>query len=241
MSPLNVQGQYLACLESTSAQLDAMDEYSIPTGQAAGLLILHGVAMYARDTARSAAILLRDGQTLGAAALTRVVIEHAVLAQWLTAAPESRGALFLRQSEVEQYRWYQVIEAAEIELPDTAHAARKAAMQTKNVAQEFNTVKNLFGDNETGNQMYLTYRNLSRFVHPAATTFARYTDTLPHGLRLSSRLHVEQDPEAVAFYLASAMLMCALPYLATLGEDQPAASLLADARTAGLLTSLDDA
>lgn len=45
----------------------------------------------------------------------------------------------------------------------------------------FHTPKNLFGDTETGKQLYLTYRNLSRLVHPSVTTFARYTTQPPAG------------------------------------------------------------
>jgi hypothetical protein len=164
-----------------------------------------------------------------------------VLAQWLKADPDGRVVLFLQQSEVEQYRWYQVIEAADIERAGTADALRKAGMRTKNVAEDFNTVKNLFGDSEVGNQLYLTYRNLSRFVHPAVTTFGRYTAQLEYALVLRKGLAVEQDPEAVAFYLGSAMVMCTLPYLALLGEDRATASLLANAETAGLLAGMDDA
>ncbi|HEX6874985.1 MAG TPA: DUF5677 domain-containing protein [Nocardioidaceae bacterium] len=177
--------------------------------------------------------------TLGAAALTRVVIEHAVLAQWLKAAPEDRAALFLQQSEVEQYRWYQVIAAAESELAGLGDALSKTGMRTKNVAEEFNTVKNLFGDAEMGTQLYLTYRNLSRFVHPAVTTFGRYSERLEFGLILKNRLSVEHDPEAVAFYLASATLMCTLPYLALLDDAQGTATLLTEAGAAGLVTSMD--
>ena len=62
--------------------------------------------MYARDT--SASLLRRDGRTLSAAALTRVVIEHAVLAQRLEANPEGRGQLFLQQSLLERARWLEV-------------------------------------------------------------------------------------------------------------------------------------
>ncbi len=39
--------------------------------------------------------------------------------------------------------------------------------RTKNVAPEFNTPKNLFGDTDNGRQLYLTYKHLSQFVHPS--------------------------------------------------------------------------
>jgi hypothetical protein len=45
--------------------------------------------------------------------------------------------------------------------------------------------------------------------------------------------------EALAYYLASAVVMCALPYLAALGEAEDYASLRAAAGRAGVLTSLD--
>ena len=77
---------------------------------------------------------------------------------------DRRVHLFLRQAEVEQHRWYEVVRDAGIE-PDESPEKRK------NVDPDFNTVKNLFGDAETGRQMYLTCRNLSRYVHPTATTF----------------------------------------------------------------------
>jgi hypothetical protein len=204
--------------------LDAVEEYSIADGDVPGLLVLHGLAMYARDTARAALALLADGQTLAAAALTRVVIEHAVLAQWLKVDSETRGSLFLQQGEVDRHRWFDVVLAANFDLTDPVHAAltkveeRVRGPKRKNVAREFDTVKNLFGknlfgDTDQGRQMYLTYRNLSQFVHPSPVTFARYTGELPHGLLLSTRLQVVQNADALAFYLACATTMCTLPYL----------------------------
>ena len=241
MIPTESRDEYLAVVGSTVARLDAITEYGIPTGEAAGLLVLHGVAMYARDTARAAVTVLLDGQTFGAGVLTRVVIEHAVLAQWLRPDPESRGLLFLRQGDVERHRWHEVIADANLELilPDDAQAALKAKVRKKNVAQEFDTPRNLFGDNEMGRQLYLTYRNLSQFVHPSAGTFSRYTYSLAHGLQLSTHVQAAQDPEAIAFYLASALVMCALPYLDLLDEPQAANSLLTDATAAGLVVRLE--
>ncbi|MCW2797327.1 hypothetical protein, partial [Nocardioides sp.] len=98
-------------------------------------------------------------------------------------------------------------------------------------------VKNLFGDTETGRQTYLTYRNLSRYVHPTATTFMRFTKQLPHGVELIPELQVGHDPEPLAYYLASATVICALRYLEPLGEESTVA-VTAQARAAGLLVSL---
>src|SRR5680860_201991 len=110
--------EHVACVDLACSLLDAVEEYSIAEGDVSGLLVLHGLAMYARDTARSASALLADGQTLAASALTRVVIEHAVLAQWLKVDPETRGSLFLQQSEVERHRWFDVVLAADFDLID---------------------------------------------------------------------------------------------------------------------------
>ena len=93
--------EYLAIVDAACEALDGIQEYGIWRGDADGLLVLHGLAMYGRDTARSAAALLRDGRTLSASALARIVIEHAVLAQWLKVDPEGRGHLFLQQGEVD--------------------------------------------------------------------------------------------------------------------------------------------
>lgn len=92
----------------------------------------------------------------------------------------------------------------------------------------FHTPKNLFGDTENGRQLYLTYRNLSRFVHPAVTTFGRYTTQPPlgGGLQLVNELQEDQNPEGASFYLASAIVMCALPYLDVLAEQLQASKLL---------------
>jgi len=231
---LNPQDEYLTCIESACAYLDGVEECGIWEGDAAGLLVLHGLAMYARDMARAASSLLRGGQTLAAAALTRVVIEHAVLAQWLTVDPETRGQLFLQQSQVERYRWFEVVLAANFDLTDPLHAAltgieeESRGLRPKNVAREFETPKNLFGDTENGRQFYLTYRHLSRYVHPSVTTFGRYTTDAPRGggRQLVNQLQVDQDPEAASFYLASAAVMCALPYLDVLDDQMRAATML---------------
>lgn len=113
----------LACIETACSALDGLQEYGIAQGDAAGLLVMHGLAMYARDTARAAVALLRAGQTLAAGALTRVVIEHAVLAQWLLADPEVRGQLFLQQSQVERARWFEVVLDANFDPEDPVVAA----------------------------------------------------------------------------------------------------------------------
>lgn len=227
--------QHLGVVESACVALDGVEEYGIWQGDATGLLVLHGLAMYARDTARSAALLLREGRTLSAAALTRVVIEHAVLAQWLKAEPEGRGQLFLQQGKVEHARWFEVVLDANFDPADPAiaslieHEKREGlAGRPKNVHEVFHTPKNLFGDTEHGRQLYLTYRNLSRFVHPSAVTFARYGYEPPRGSgrQLSPTLQLDQDPEAASFYLASSAVMCALPYLDVLEEQLQAATLL---------------
>lgn len=242
------QSDFVACVESACAALDAVEEYGINEGDAAGLLVLHGLAMYARDTARAASSLLSDGRTMAAAALARVVIEHAVLAQWLKADPEVRAGLFLQQSEIERARWFEVVLAANFDMTDPLHPhlsrydeRDSGPTRPKNVAPEFQTVKNLFGDTDNGRQFYLTYRNLSRFVHPSVTTFVRYTTDAPlgGGRQLVPGLQQDQDAEAVAFYLASATVMCALPYLEALGEIETGVMLCLAAEAAHIATSLD--
>ena len=235
----------IACVELACTLLDAVEEYGIAEGDVPGLLVLHGLAMYAQDTARATSVLLADGQTLAAAALTRVVIEHAVLAQWLKVDPETRGSLFLQQSEVERSRWFDVVLAANFDMADPLHAALtkleegERGPKPKNVAREFDTVKNLFGDSDQGRQMYLTYRNLSQYVHPSAVTFARYMDELPHGRLLLTRLQAGHNAEALAYYLGCAITMCTLPYLDALHEVDGAASLRAAAGAAEVATTLD--
>lgn len=235
---------YFACVELACTYLDAIHEYGINQGDAAGLLVLHGLAMYARDTARSAASLWHQSQVLAAGALTRVVIEHAVLAQWVKVDPEVRGHLFLRQSEVERHRWFEVVLAANFDSTGPAHVAlgqieqREFGPKPKNVADEFSTVRNLFGATDLGRQMYLTYRNLSRFVHPSAITLGRYTSELPPGgSQLHAQLQVEQDPESIAFYLATATAMSAVPYLDAI-NDPTGAAVRAVAKLANVPTTL---
>lgn len=229
--------QYLSAVDETCTALDDLIEYWVAEGEAHSLVVLHGVAMYARDTSLAASHLLRAGRTLAAGALTRVVIEHSVLAQWVKEDPETRGHLFLLQSEVERHRWLDVVLAADFEIPGSE--PNESGPKPKNVTKEFDTVKNLFGNSENSRQLYLTYRNLSRCVHPSGSNLARYMSREKHGARLSPQLQSEQDAEAVAFYLASSLMMCALPYLDALGDavDQ-ASTLRATARNVGLLTRL---
>lgn len=244
---LSLQEEYLACVQLACDRLDGLQEYGIPTGNATGLLVMHGAAMYARDTARVAAALLRQGETHAAGALARVVLEQAVLTQWLKADPEVRGQMFMQQSEVERARWFDVVLDAGFDLtgPEDAGLAgieKERGLLTprpKNVAREFDTPKNLFGDTKVGRQFYLTYRNLSQFVHPTVRVYARYTEELRFGLALKTTVQEEQDPEAVAYYLASALAMCALPYFDLLGEFEAGAVLGVAAHTAGLSTHLD--
>ena len=84
-----------------------------------------------------------------------MVIEHAVLAQWLKVDPETRGSLFLQRSEVERHRWFDVVLAANFDPTDPVHAALtkveegdRGPKRPKNVAREFDTVRNLFGDTD---------------------------------------------------------------------------------------------
>jgi hypothetical protein len=84
---------HIGVVEAACNALDGVEEYGICEGDASGLLVLHGLAMYAHDTARSSALLLREGRTLSASALARVVIEHAVLAQWLKAGHRKSSRL----------------------------------------------------------------------------------------------------------------------------------------------------
>lgn len=94
---------YLAVLAAAGESLDELKQYGIGTQDAHGLLVLHGLAMYARDTARAAAPLLLADETLAAGALTRIVLGHAVLSEWLTSSAttthelDRRAYLFLRQ------------------------------------------------------------------------------------------------------------------------------------------------
>ena len=133
-----------------------------------------------------------------------------MIVQWVKMDPDARGQLFLDQSWVERTRWFEVVLKAGIDLTDsrsitvrTTEQEPRSSSKPKNVAPEFGTVKILFGDNSFGRQLYLTYRNLSRFVHPSATTFVRYTSALDFGgLSLRTALVSDQDPEAISFYLA---------------------------------------
>jgi hypothetical protein len=231
--------EHLDVVELACVALDDVEEYGIWAGDAAGLLVLHGLAMYARDTARSAAILVRAGRTLNAAALTRIVNEHAVLAQWLKDDPDERARLFIQQGMVERARWFDVVEAASL-----GFTRPQGLDSKKNVNKTFDTVKNLFGDSENGKQLYLNYRNFSQFIHPSATTFARYAQKTPVGgllLRGAVQEGVDQDPEGMSFYLATATNMCALPYLDLLDSDKhvhAAAALRLASAAAHIPTSL---
>jgi len=76
-----------------------------------------------------------------------VVIEHAVLAQWLKVDPETRGSLFLQRSEVERHRWFDVVLAANFDPTDPVHDALtkveegdRGPKRPKNVAREVDTV-----------------------------------------------------------------------------------------------------
>ena len=172
-----------------------------------------------------------------------------MLAQWLKVEPEERGQLFLQQGQVERARWFEVVLAANFDMEDPAHAAQTEidkrdglATKPKNVDEVFHTPKNLFGESEHGRTLYLTYRNLSRFVHPSVTTFGRYTTDAPlgGGVQLLNTLKQDQDPEAASFYLASATVMCALPYLDVLEEQLRTATMLRLAASAAHVpTALD--
>ena len=70
---------YLAALAVAGEALDELKPYGIAADDTHGLLVLHGLAMYAPDIPRAATALLLADQTLAAGALTRIVVEHAVL------------------------------------------------------------------------------------------------------------------------------------------------------------------
>ena len=172
-----------------------------------------------------------------------------MLAQWLGADPEVRGQLYLQQSQVERARWFEVVLTASFDMTDPSHVAltkweseHDPQPRPKNVDEVFHTPKNLFGDSEQGRHFYLTYRNLSRFVHPSVTTFTRYTVEPPmgSGRQLVNTLQQDQDPEATSYYLAPAVIMCALPYLDVLGDQLKASTLLRlAARAAEVPSALD--
>ena len=166
-------------IDLTCRRLDRAQKHRAQESPTTGLIVLHGLAMYARDSARSAASLLRAEQTLPAAVLGRVILEHAALAQWLEVDPEGRGQLCLDQSTTSRSRWLKaVLEVADERqqpwLQQWQEEQRRLPAGAKNAAPEFNRVAALFGKSDAGNELYMTYRNLSSYVHPDDATFTRY-------------------------------------------------------------------
>lgn len=236
---------YLSFVDLACNRLDRLQEYSTMDGDGNGLFAMHGLTMYARDTARAAALLLRNGMTCQAGALARVVLEHAVVLQWLKADPEQRGQLFLKHGMSEHARWFKVVLAADFDLSRPEFASlgtadeKRGAKPPKSPAPELDSVQTLFGQTEVGRKLYLVYRNLSQFVHPSWRALPSYAERLEHGQELKTSLQVEQPPTSVAHYLASGLAMCALPYLTMLDELETAIALGVAAQVAGVTTALD--
>jgi len=228
---------FRAIVDAAAGALDNLDTYLIREGEAHDLLVLHGLAMYARDTARAVLALLDAGHQLSAAALTRVVLEYATVAQWVGAVP-GRGVEFMRQGEVDQHRWYKVIEEAGIELPESARGHRTAGMATRNV-NGLDSPKTTFKAVDSSQQLYLQYRHLSKYVHPDVTTLSRYTATVPHGLALAPARQTGIDPESLLYFLAVGVLLASLPYLEILDETESLDRLVLLAAAHGVVADLE--
>jgi len=212
-------------VDASAAALDGVKPYGIRHGDAHDLLVLHGLAMYARDTSRATLDLLDGGHDLSASALMRVVMEHAIVAQWVGAVP-GRGVEFMRQGEVGQHRWYKVIEEAGLDLPGTARGPGPVGATAKSVP-ELDNPKTTFGAVDSSRQLYLQYRRLSKFVHPDVTTLAWYSEALPYGASLVPKRSGRVDPESLLYFLAVSLLLATLPYLDLLGETAAVDRLLA--------------
>lgn len=75
-------------------------------------------------------------------------------------------------------------------------------------------------------------------MHPPATTFARYGEQTPHGLLLSSRLRLDQDPEGLAGYLACGDDDARRPVPGRAGRGSCSGITAHHCRNAGVLTGL---
>ena len=98
----------------------------------------------------------------------------------------------------------------------------------------------MFGDTDMGKQIYLTYRNLSRFAsHDGDLRQVNGVPVARGSSRHDYRWTKMAEPSH-SFYLASLTVMCTVAYLDALGDGDGISSLLAMAGAAGLVTTLAD-
>lgn len=207
--------KYRQAIDEFLGVLDSVDvaalHRSIHTDKHRRYKMLHGFVFYVRDTAHSALHLLDIGQSGSATALTRIALEHSILIQWLSLAPD-RPDEFLRQQEYEAGALGKVIDTVGMKVPADVRQRYQSLQGMKRVPS-LASVREMFKQVDESEWLYLQYKVLCAEVHPSATTGNRYMSVGASGGLVLLDKPRDRFDNAEVYTLALSVALAVAPYV----------------------------
>lgn len=173
--------------------------------------LLHGLCFYTHDTTEAALVLIDRGYGPSAAALTRVAVEHATMAQWIVLQPNGVDK-YLADLEAQAKTFAAKITGVGIEMPPDLAEGYKRYDKAKAV-QEVRQSEQMFTAVDPTGWMYLQWKTLCGYVHPSATTASIYAHENADGAVEWHREPEGMPERALLFSLALSMTLATAPLL----------------------------
>jgi len=203
--------QFRQAIVDFAALLDGIGTFKINRRKERNALFLQGLVFYVHDTARAALLLIDNGHTANAAALARIAVEHATMAQWLYLRPDG-AEKYLAELEAQGKTFAAKLVGVGITMPDDLKDAYKRYEQAKAV-QEIRQTESLFNAVDPSGWMYVQWKTLCGYVHPSSSTAARYMKEEPDGSITWIKQPDAIPARALLFTLALSMSLATAPLL----------------------------
>ena len=224
--------QYRQTVLGFAELLDGIGSFKFNRRKERDALLLQGLVFYVRDTARAALILIDNGHGAGAAALTRVAIEHATMAQWLYLQPDG-AEKYLAEMEAQAKTFAAKVRKVGLAMPDDLKDAYER-YETARPIQEIRQTETMFNAVDPSGWMYMQWKTLCGYVHPSSSTAARYIQEEDDGSVVWLK-HPDSIPDrALLFSLALSMGLATAPLLDLVHSKPYKKRLIAIAQAGGV-------
>jgi hypothetical protein len=206
-----IDAQYRQAITDLLKLLDGIASIKVNQRKVRHANLLHGLCFYVHDTTKAALMLIDQGHGPSAAALTRVAVEHATMAQWIVLQPDGVDK-YRADLEAQAKTFAAKVTGVGIEMPPDLAGAYKRYQKAKAV-QEIRQTEQMFQAVDPTGWMYIQWKTLCGYVHPSSTTAAIYAHEKPDG---SVEWHREPEgmpDRALLFSLALSMTLATAPLL----------------------------
>jgi len=191
--------------------LDKLPSIRVNVRKVRHATLLQGLCFYVHDTCKAALVLVDGGYLPSAAALTRIAVEHAAMAQWIVLHPEG-AEKYLAEMEAQANTFAKKAKDVGVEIPEDVLIAYRQYENAKPVP-EIRQTETMFAAVDPSGWMYLHWKSLCGFVHPSSTTTTMYVEETPDGATTWVRGAKGAPEETIIPSLALSILLATAPLL----------------------------